>query len=186
MRDSWSSERGTTLTEVLVVMGLSAIVVPALYLAIVSGFRQDQTQDDVQAAEVQVRHLTGLLTADISENWPSDKRAGEPSQELSLEYLDDAGQLVRIFWYVDGTSLVRIETMADSGTTIFKEEMLTGLKVDEVFRYWTADGVEIKGQSIGSCAVRVTVSLRTVANGGDADASFDIAHRTRNPEAEPC
>lgn len=186
MRDSWSSERGTSLTEVLVVMGLSAIVVPAVYLAIVSGFRQEQTQVDEQAAEVQVRHLTGLLTDDISQSWPSDKRAGDPAEELSLEYLDGAAQLIRIFWYVDGSSLIRIETMADSGRTISKEEMLTGLKVENVFRYWTSDGVEIKGQSIASCAARVTVSLRTVANGGDSATTFDVAHRTRNPEADPC
>lgn len=182
---SWSSDRGTTLTEVLLVLGLSALIVPSLYLAVVSGFRQERVQVSQQAAEVQVQRVSDRLTEDITEQWPSDKRAGAASTELSLEYLDEKGELTRVFWYVDSSSLIRLVVDGASGDTVSKVVLLEEMKIE--FRYWTSAGDEITdGRRIASCAVRVTVSLRTAVGGGDTNATFDVAHRTRNPEAEPC
>lgn len=166
-------------------MGLSALIVPSLYLAIVSGFRQERVQESQQIAEAQVQRVSDRLVEDITEQWPSDKRSGAASEELSLEYLDEKDNLMRVFWYVDGTSFVRLEMDGSSGATVSKVILLEQMKVE--FRYWTSEGAEItSGTGIASCAVRVTVSLRTVIGGGDASATFDVAHRTRNPEAKPC
>jgi len=169
----------------MVVMAISALVIPTLYMAIVSGFRQNQSQDAALVAESELQDVADLLAQDIRDSWPSDKIWSDPHRSLSLEYLDERGELVRIFWYADGSSLVRIVMYADSGKTVFKEEMLREVKVDEVFRYWRGDGEQIK-EKLASCATRVTVDLRSVANDSDVSATFDVAYRLRNPEVEPC
>lgn len=166
-------------------MALSALVIPAVFMAVTTGFRQEQNIDLALLSESRMQRVADVLQEDIRNSWPSDKRSGDPHQELSLEYLDERGELMRIFWYLDGSSLVRIEMFARSGDTISKEEILTGVKVEEVFRYWTDQGKQIKEQ-LAACAVRVTVSLRSVDDNSDVDTSFDVAHRVRNPEAQPC
>ena len=179
------NDAGTTLTEVLVVMAISALLLPTLYLAIASGFRQERSQEANLLAETEIQAVDDLLAGDIRSSWSSEKVWSTTAQSLNLEYFDERGERIWIFWYVDGSSLIRVVMDADSGTTLFKEEMLRNLKVEEVFRYWTAQGTQIT-EDLASCAARVTVDLRSVADDSDVTTTFDIAYRQRNPEAEPC
>lgn len=185
MASEHSNDRGTTITEVLVVMAISALVIPTLYLAIASGFRQERSQEANLLAETELQAVASLLAGDIRSSWSSEEIWSTASQSLNLEYLDERGERMWIFWYVDGSSLIRVEMFADSGTTRSNEEMLVDLEVDEVFRYWTNQGNQIT-EDLASCAARVTVDLRSVDDDSDVATTFDIAYRQRNPEVAPC
>lgn len=180
-----SDDRGTTLTEVLVVMAISALVVPSLYLAIVSGFRQERSQEADLLAETELQAVAALLTDDIRTSWSSEKIWSTPAQSLNLEYSNERDELVWIFWYLDGSSLIRVEMDPVTGRTLSKEEMARNLKVEDVFLYWNGEGRQIQ-ENLASCAVRVTVDLRSVADDTDVTTTFDIAYRQRNLEVDPC
>lgn len=188
MADAWADDRGTTLTEVLVVLAISALVVPSLYFAVVAGFRQEREQAAGHDAEQQLQFVAGLLRDDIRASWPSDIRSGSASDELSIEHLADDGSLMRTFWFLDGTSLIELVTEGDSGLVVSRLAMLEDMQTTgQMFRYWTADGGEITdGLNIAACAVRVTVLLRVAPEGADRETSFDASHRLRDPEAEAC
>ena len=178
-------DSGTTLTEVLVVMAISTLIVPALYLAMMSGFGRERSQEANLLAEAELRMAVELLREDIRSSWSSEQMRSTPSQSLNLEHISEAGASTWIVWYLDGSSLIRVVADADSGTALFNEEMIGDLAVEDVFRYWSNQGVEIE-DNLASCAARVTVDLRQVTDDADVDTTFDVAYRLRNPEVEPC
>lgn len=166
-------------------MAISALVIPTVYLAIASGFGQERSQEANLVAEAEIQTVGDLLAEDIRSSWSSEKIWSTPSESLNLEYFDERGQRTWIFWYVDGSSLIRIVMDADSGATLSKDEMVRGLKVEEVFRYWSGRGEQIK-ERLASCTARVTVDLRSVTDDADVTTTFDVAYRQRNPEVDPC
>lgn len=185
-RQGWRSDQGTTLVEVMVVMAISALVVPALYMAIASGFRQDAQQEIASVAEADVRRVSTHIRADVQQSWPVDDGRGNGDTQLMLEFFDDDGTRTSIVWFARGDALVRRVTKPLSNRTVSELTVLEGLASAPSFTYWTAQGTEIIGQNIANCSVRVTVEFATSDERGGAATSFDVTHRLRDPEVEPC
>lgn len=184
-----AAERGMTLTEVLIALALSALVIGPVYGVIRTGFAQDEVQVEQTERETQLRVVWSLMSDDIREGAPSNKRAGAMAEELSLEFTDDRGQLQRVFWVLNNGELRRQELDGATSGVLTDQVLLENVKVDgALFRYWASDGSEIvDGTQVASCAVRVTVALVTVSPNGELSSrTFDVAHRLRNSEAEPC
>lgn len=183
-----SFERGATLTEVLVVMAISALVLPSLYVAITAGFRQERAQDAQLTVDAQLGFVSRLITDDIQEHWISEERDGDASAFLSLEGLDARGSATRTIWYVDGSTLVRLVTEGEDDRVVSKEAVLEPVTSDEsTFRYWTADGNEVTPERISpSCITRVSVSLITAIDEAVAETTLQVALRASDPEASPC
>lgn len=178
-----------TLTEVLIALALMALVAGPLYSSIRAAFVRDAVEQQRADREAQLRLVSSLIADDIRSGAPSNKRAGAASQELSLEFVDDRGDLQRVFWVLVGGELRRQEldgaTSSVRSDTVFLDRVETD---GPLFRYWGADGREITdADTIASCAVRVSVDLVLASTNGDvSQRTFDVAHRIPNSEAEPC
>ena len=181
-------ERGTTLTEVLVVLALSAMIMTPLYVVLLSGYRTERTQSERVDVESQLERVAVRVEDDIRSGYPSDRRTVSAADELVIGRVLDDESVQIVVWAFDRDELTRRAIDAASGKVTSDVVLLQDIDGDSSgFRYWAADGTELKPSwtdGIVRCAVRVTVDLQT--NVADAGRSIDVAHRTRNPEAEPC
>ena len=183
------SERGTTLTEVLVVLALSAMIMTPLYIVLLSGYRAEQAQSDEVDAEAQLERVAVRIEDDIRSGFPSERRTLSAADELAIGRLDNESLQIVLWSFADG-ELRRRAIDASTGKVVSDVVLAENIDGDRSgFRYWAADGTELEPtwtEGIVRCAVRVTVDLQTKLDVADAGRTIDVAHRITNPEAEPC
>lgn len=184
------SDRGTTLTEVLVVLALTALIASPLYLVLQNAFRNERTQTQQLDGEAQLERVAGRLEDDVRSGLPADGQIGSPADELAIQHLEEGGSERLILWTVDGSDLARREVDVGSGAVISDVVLLEDVApVGSMFRYFRSTGLEIpptSGAQILDCAVRVTVELRTMSGTVETSRTVDVSHRLPNPGAASC
>lgn len=184
-----SGERGTTLSEVLIVLALSALIASPIYVVLQSAFRTEQAQGRQLEIEAQLEQVTGRMEDDIRAGVPSEKRAGEPATELAIWNTDPKGDVSLVLWSIEDDLLRRQLYDMGTGRIVSDVVLLDGLAGEgRVFRYWDSSGAEIKPAAdlVFRCAVRVTVDLQIRDGTVEAQRTIDVAHRTENVEAPSC
>lgn len=184
-----SSERGTTLSEVLIVLALSAIVAAPIYAVLQSGLRTERAQSQQLEVEAQLERVAVRLEDDVREGVPSARRAGEPATELAILRSETSGAQSVILWAVEGDELRRRSYDLSTGRLVTDVVLLEGLSgTSPVFRYWELGGGELAPNAdlIYRCSERITVALEVEAGGTAAGRTIDVTHRADNSEAPAC
>ncbi len=186
-----AAERGTTLTEVLVILTLTAIIATPLFVALQSAFRSERTQSQTIDLDRQLAFVTNRFETDVRSGSPAADRAGGAlSEHLAVSRLNDDGSEELVVWSVDNGSLRR--TASDLATGAVSSDVVLVDEVpatDAVFRYWAASGREIAPSfvdQIVGCSVRVTLDLRSRAGDADSQRMIDVAHRINPRQAASC
>lgn len=186
MRDA---ERGATLTEVLVVVTLTALLSIPLYQMMASAFRLERSQTSSSDAERQL--------ALVVERFQTDLRSGRPAADLSstagaleLAIVVDASGVERLVtWSFDRGTLRRTVTTVDAGTVVSDVVLAEGIDPDASgFTYFDGAGRVIAAADrnrITECAVRATLSVTVETRDSVAGREITVAHRTFEPE-ETC
>lgn len=184
------SERGTTLTEVLVVLALTSLIATPLYVVLQSAFRTERNQTEQLDTEAQLERVTGLVEDDVRSGLPSVIRTGSPADELALLLVLSDGSGQRVVWSADGGELRRRAIDADSGSLISDAVFLENVSpTGPLFRYWRSSDQELPPTSvdeIANCTARVSIDLRTVSGSIETSRTVDVAHRRPNPGAASC
>ncbi len=186
-----AAERGTTLTEVLVILTLTAAIALPLFIAVQSAFRLERTQTQEIDLDRQLAFVVDRFETDIRSGAPAaDSASGPLAEHLAVSRIDDSGSEQLVVWSVDGGSLRR--TASNPATGAVSSDVLLAENVTasgSVFRYWEASGQEIAPSSVDrivSCSVRVTFDLRSSSGGADSQRVIDVTHRSNPRESSSC
>lgn len=182
-------ERGTTLSEVLVVLTLVAIVATPLMIVLQSGTRTERQQSEQLDAEQQLALVADRFESDVRSGRPAaDRAGGRPSDHLAVAWTEADGSETLVVWSIDNGALRRTATIPASGAVVSDVVLIDDVvSVDPVFRYWEASGLEIAPSAVDrivGCAARVTLELRTESGPVESERTIDVAHRIR--QDQPC
>ncbi len=186
-----TAERGTTLTEVLVILTLTAAIAMPLFIAVQSAFRSERAQSQEIDLDRQLAFVVDRFETDVRSGAPAADRAGGPlAEHLAVSRVDDTGSEQLVTWSVDGGSLRRTASDPATGAVTSDVVLVEDVAVSgPVFRYWEATGVEIAPSSVDrivGCSVRVTFDLRSSSGGADSQRVIDVAHRSNPRESSSC
>lgn len=186
-----SSEDGTTLAEVLVVLSLIAIVAAPLYIALLSSFRIESGQTQRLDSEIAMSTVVDRFESDVRLGLPmTDRLAGSADEGLALLIERPDGSQQQVIWSITSEELRRRSSTVITGAEISDVVLLDGVGDDEVtFRYWDVNGREIAPvdiERIDQCSVRVTLELSLSRDPAISGRSIDVAHRPTSRTGSAC
>ena len=199
MNSTIEPESGTTMTEVLVVVTITAILAVPLLTMIRSAARIQNDHRAAEAARIDVELALLAMAEDLRTGSPvaGRPRGTNASDTVGVEVADETGADAIVYWSVGRQGLRRIEADAETGrvrqrTTIASTVVANS---EAVFRYYDADGRELDPLTEGStrlaeCTALVEVRL-SVPVGDDREddavtASARHAVRSRPPGVNGC
>jgi len=204
-RRSRRGEDGFTVTELMITLALSSMVITAIIGMLTS---QQRAHDDINRFglnQEDVRQTMILIQRDLRSAEPLT----EVSNPLDLQYRVDlrvyedveAVSAVKMRWRVDATTneLVRERIDESTGSVIGTTHRLRGVAnrtmTTPLFTYYKADGLAYDLTAAGTtpytvayCTIRVKVNLFAGPNGGRKPVQLvsDVQLRNRIPGAAEC
>ena len=182
-------ERGATLTEVLVVVTLMAVIAGPLYVMMSSAFRTERSQTSRADAERQLAFVVERFETDVRSGRPAaDRLTTVGSTELAV-VVDLSGVEQLVVWRIDGDELVRTVTAADSGALISEVTLVSDVDPNaSTFAYLDPSGRAIAATdraAIAACAVAVDMTITVETLDASARRQIVTGHRTFVPD-EAC
>lgn len=204
-RGTDEAERGTTLTEVLVVLAITTLLAVPLLATVRTASRAQADQMGEADARLELDRALASMADDLRTGAPVASRPSgtRAADTVGIEVTDDSGLSSIVYWSVGRRGLRRFE--ADPTTRrIRSRSTLNAAMTPEVldgaapFRYFDATGRELDPLTVGldrlaACTTLVEVTLALPVDTARADATNAVltdtarhAVRTRPPGANGC
>ncbi len=191
-RSTRRRERGTSLSEVMTVVAISAILLVPLLAVLRSSLSIQAEQNERIDQRADLDRTLDQLGLDIRRarlavtgNGPVG--AGSSSDEvLMLERLDVSGAAEVIRWRLDADHLVRFTIQGAADTERDRSDVLVGLDPDAApFRFLDAAGASldpftVPAEQLAACATAIEISLEVVGVERTRDdvALYALGHST--------
>ena len=193
------AEAGTTLTEVLVVLAITSMLVTPLVAVVGAAFRVQDSRAAEDQARIELAVALAAMTDDLRTGVPVATRPSgtRAADTVGVRVTDSADVATVVYWSVGPRGLRRVE--ADPTTGRIQDQAILNPNItepdvagsgDPTFRYFDASGRELDPATIGlerltECTTLVEVRLEVPVEGEAADrvVAESIRHAVRGRDA---
>lgn len=190
------SDRGTSITEVLVVLAISALLIVPLFAILRTTNRFDNSQSSHIDARAELDWALTLIANDIRSGTPSPRpRVGNAMPTtLPLSLIDDTGAELLVHWRVGSSGLERITYDPSDLGELDRSIIIPAVMPDDTappFAYRDKDGDQLDPATIGAdavveCTTLIIVTLAAETSDEPVTSALSVAIRTRSPGAGGC
>jgi len=191
-----TSDRGTSITEVLIVLAISALLIVPLFAILRTTDRFDRTQSSHIDARAELDWALTLIANDIRSGTPSSRPrvGGAMTNTLPLSLVDDSGDELLIQWKVGTSGLERITYDAVKLDELDRSVIIPSVLADDTvapFTYRDMDGdlldpVKVDAEAVVDCTTLIVMTLSAETSTDPVTSSLSVAVRTRPPGAGEC
>ncbi len=189
------TDRGTSMTEMVVVMAITALLALPLIAILGTTTRVEQSQASGSDARADLDWALTLLAADIKSGTPTERpRVGSRmSSTLPLSIIDERGVEELIHWRVGPSGLERITY--NPATLRERDRSLVVAAVGEgsesAFTYLDASGSALDPTTtpagiVTDCTTLIRITLTAPASDRILTATRNVAIRARAPGGNGC
>lgn len=204
-RSARDPERGTTLTEILVVLAITTVLAIPLLATVRTAARAQADQATEDDARIQLDWALASMADDLRTGAPVGTRPSgtRAADTIGVQVTDDTGLVSVVYWSVGRRGLRRLEAdpttrRIRSRSTLNPDITTETLDGETPFRYFDAEGRELDPLAVGlerlaECTALVEVTLAVPLDTARATPSGQVladtarhAVRSRTPGGNGC
>jgi type II secretory pathway pseudopilin PulG len=188
-------ERGTTITEVLTVVAITALLGAPLLGLLVATSRIERNQTAGHETRIELDSALLAIETELVNATPVASRPNGTTTADTLGVLvtDEAAVQQILYWTVNSNGLVRIEADPDTLRVISRSTIAPGVVAPgtDPFRYYDASGALLDPAAVGvehlaNCTTLIEISLAVELGDELETATSRRAVRTRPPGGNGC
>ncbi|MFN3220228.1 MAG: type II secretion system protein J [Acidimicrobiales bacterium] len=189
-----SGDRGVTVTEVLTVVAISAVIATALVGVLQSSVTVERRLDTRATATAELERLFTSIGRDIDAGLPAVPTRTPPDAEiLAIEVIDELGAATTVHWILADGELRRVVVDEATGATTDDDVLASGLLpvAGGSFTSYGAAGTVLSPADTTEaqralCTTRYRIELALAATDLVVSDRRDLAVPLRTPGANRC
>lgn len=189
------ADRGTTITEILVVLSVTSLLAIPLLGVLQSASTIERDRVSISDARVELDWALARMSEDLRSATPVARLPPGTDATHTLPLLVTApdASLSLVYWTVTPTALQRVVADPDTGRVLSRATLIDSLHPDglEPFVYSDATGARLDPAAVGlarlaDCTTLIDVTLAVRVHDRTISSSTSAAVRTRPPGGNGC